>query len=122
MNPLGRPEAHRPETCDRCRERAKARYAQRRADFRKVLETVEGRRVLDFILNLSGKNASKLWVPGAELSAVVARRDYGQDIEDEIFAADKHGAKLMREERYHEAEIEEAKQQEDEREMNRRER
>lgn len=122
MTRLGRPEAHRPETCDRCRDRAKTRYAQIQKSIKTVLETAEGRRVLDFFLNLSGKNASKLWVPGAELSAVVARRDYGQEIEDEIFAADGYGAKLMREERYHEAELELAKQQEDERLMNRRER
>lgn len=62
--------------------------------------------MLDWILDQTGLNAPKLWVPSAELNCVVARRDLGQVISDEIMASSQTAMFTMQTDRWNRAELE----------------
>ena len=117
MSRTGQSPVHQPEDCERCKANARERYALFVRSVRKVLSLEEGRRVLDFILDQTGMNELTLYRHGAEINAVVARRDLGCSLERMIFTADPQGGRVMREERYAAADLEVARHEQHENEL-----
>jgi phage baseplate assembly protein W len=97
---------HNPAGCPGCEKRAKLRYESFQNSLRAVLSTKQGREVMDFLVDRSGVHSPSLWEPSARLNYVVARRDFGMEVVEELVKANSSAWFTMLTDRFTRAEAE----------------
>lgn len=94
-----------PKECPGCQRRAQEDEEKYFAALRTLAATEAGRTVLDYILDRSGVNAPVLWEPSARINYVVARRDFGMEIVEDLAKANFSGYLTMLQDRWNRAEL-----------------
>jgi len=111
---------HDPRECPGCEKRAKERMERYFTSLKAVLATQAGREVLDVILDRSGVHAPSLWEPSSRINYLTARRDFGQEIVNDIAHASFSAWVTMQQDRFNAAEIEVKAHEADEKQYQRR--